>query len=264
MWNKLLAAVMGLMLGTSAYAVSFSLLKGNGFRDDLGYRSDKTTLTIENFAVWELGTVFFYYDITEPTTDDGHTFDSGRKDAFSNQFFGGIAPTFSLTKMTGKEFGYGALKDVSLRLEIENGSGNGGFNFRNYFYGLQYDINVPGFDFFSLNTVLRDNPNDRGVGLQIGGYWQMTWDFSRWNRYKFTGFFAASPWDGDQEYNKQGFSKRGRFLVSQPQLLYDVGYGLWGKKDRFEVGLEYAYFLNRFQQRDKDEKVIQYMTKISF
>jgi len=262
MRNKLLAALLGLMMGTSAYAVSVSLLKGEGFRDDLGYREDKTTMTIENFSMWELGTVFFYYDITEPTTDDGQP--GRRQDAFSNQFFGGISTTVSFSKVSGKDVSYGALKDVSLRLEIENGSGNGQYNFQNYFYGLQYDIAVPGFDFVSLNTVLRDNPNDRGVGLQIGGFWQMTWDYGRWNRYKFTGFFATSPWDGDQDPDNSMFSDRGRYLTTQPQLLYDLGYGLWGKQNRLEVGLEYAYFINRFQQKDKDEKVLQYMAKVSF
>ena len=266
MRNKLLAAVMGLMVGTSAYAVSISVLKGDNFRDDLGYRKDKTTLTLEHFALWEMGTVFFYYDITEPTTDDGEgkQVKQDGSQPFSNQFFGGISPTFSLTKMTGKEFKYGALQDVSIRLEIENGSGNGIYNFMNYFYGLQYDLAVPGFDFVSLNTVLRDNPNDPGVGFQIGGFWQMTWDYGRWNRYKFTGFFATSPWDGDQDIKKTYLSKRGRYLTTQPQILYDLGYGLFGKQNRLEVGVEYAYFLNRFQQRNKDEKVLQYMVKISY
>jgi nucleoside-specific outer membrane channel protein Tsx len=265
MRNKLLAALLGLMVGSSAYAVSVSLLKGKGFRDDLGYRSDKTTLTIENFAMWELGTVFFYYDITEPTTTDGSSLNSNRKDAFSNQFFGGISPTFSLTKMTGKEWSWGPIKDVSIRVELENGSGNGSNNFQNYFYGLQYDVAVPGFDFFSFNTVIRDNPAVKGVGFQLGAFWQMTWDYGRWNRYKFTGFLATSPWDGDQNSKKDTFfATDGRYLTTQPQLLYDLGYGLWGKQNRLEVGFEYAYFINRFQLRNKDEKVLQYMVKMSY
>lgn len=263
MRNMFLVAYLGLFIATSASAItSISVLKGNGFRDDLGYRTDKTTLTIENFGLWELGTVFFYYDITEPTTDDGQP--TRRRGAVSNQFFGGIAPTFSLTKMTGSDFRHGPLTDVSIRLEIENGSGNGEFNFQNYFYGLQYDLTVPGFDFVSLNTVIRDNPESRGVGFQIGGFWQMSWDFGRWNRYKFTGFFATSPWDGDQDPENPFTSNRGRYLTTQPQFLYDLGYGLWGKQSRFEIGLEYAYFLERFQQRNKDEKVLQYMVKLSY
>ena len=264
MGMRLLAALLGLLLSSSAMAVSVSLLKGDNFRDDLGYRKDKTTMTIENFAMWELGSVFFYYDITEPTTDDGNSA-SGRQDAFSNQFFGGISTAISFSKVTGRDFSYGAIKDVSLRLELENGSGNGDNNFQNYFYGLQYDIAVPGFDFFSLNTVLRDNPNDAGVGFQIGAFWQMTWDYGRWNRYKFTGFLATSPWDGDQNSEKNTFfAKNGRYLTSQPQFLYDLGYGLWGKQNRLEVGLEYAYFLNRFQLKEKDEMCLQYIVKMSY
>jgi nucleoside-specific outer membrane channel protein Tsx len=253
--KALLVSVLLLITSLSVQAVSFSLLKGNGFRDDLGYRSDKTTLTIENFTMWELGTVFFYYDITEPTTDDAGP-------NYSNQFFGGISPTFSLTKMTGKNWSYGFIRDVSIRIEYESGSGNGAYNFRNYFYGLQYDLAVPGFDFFSFNTVLRDSPKSGGVGWQLGAFWQMSWDYGPWKKFRFTGFLATSPENGDPEPSP--FTKRGRFLTSQPQLLYDVGQGLWNKPNRFEVGFEYAYFLNRFQQDGKDEKVLQYMTKISF
>ena len=271
MLKQFLIALTLLTLSLSATATSLSLLKGDGFRDDLGYREDKTTLTIEHFGLWELGTMFFYYDITEPTTDDGSTASrSADESAFSNQFFGGISTTLSFSKMFEKDFSYRALKDVSIRLEFESGSGNGANNFRNYFYGLQYDIAVPGFDFFSLNTVIRDNPESRGVGFQIGGFWQISWDYGRWKRTKFTGFFATSPWDGDIDPEKEGpkatygASKRGRYLTTQPQFLYDLGYGLWGKKDRLEVGLEYAYFLNRFQLNERDEKVLQAMMKVSW
>lgn len=260
MRNLLFTGLMALTFSTTASALSISLLKGEGFRDDLGYREDKTTLTLEHFALWELGTVFFYYDITEPTTDDGQSFNDADNSKYSNQFFGGTSVTVSLSKITGKSFNYGILKDVSIRGELENGSGNGNFNFQNYFYGLQYDFAIPGFDFFSLNTVLRDNPNDPGVGIQLGAFWQMSWDYGRWNKYKFTGFIAASPWNGDQP-STGSFSRKGQFLTTQPQLLYDVGYGLFGTKDRLEMGFEYAYFLERFQQKDKDEKVLQYMVK---
>lgn len=265
MRSNWILVIISMVLSASASAVSVSLLKGDNFRDDLGYRKDKTTMTIENFSVWELGTVFFYYDITEPSTDDGSSLHNKRTDAYSNQFFGGIATSLSFSKMLDRPVGYGVVKDVSIRLEIENGSGNGSNNFQNYFYGLQYDLLVPGFDFLSLNTVLRDNPNDPGVGVQIGGFWQMTWDYGRWNRYKFTGFFATSPWDGDQDSDKNSFfATKGRYLTTQPQFLYDLGYGLWGKPNRLEVGFEYAYFINRFQLKNKEEKVLQYMVKVSF
>jgi nucleoside-specific outer membrane channel protein Tsx len=266
MGMRIFTTLAVLLFSWQALALSLSVLKGEGFRDDLGYREDKTTFTLEHFGLWELGTIFFYYDITEPTTADGQNFDDSQNKKYSNQFFGGTSVTLSLSRITGKGFSYGILKDVSIRLELENGSGNGNFNFQNYFYGLQYDLAVAGFDFLSLNAVLRDNPNDPGVGTQFGAFWQVSWDYGRWNRYKFTGFLAASPFDGDQTRDtsnpaKATFSKKGRFLTSQPQLLYDLGYGLWGKKDRLEIGFEYAYFLERFQQKDKDEKVLQYMVK---
>jgi nucleoside-specific outer membrane channel protein Tsx len=254
----LMMFLLFLLLG-QAFGASVSVLRGDNFRDDQGYRSSRTTLTIENFAIWNYGTVFYYYDITEPMGKD-----QGSK-YYSNQFFGGISPTFSLTKLTGKEFSYGILRDVSIRTEIENGSANGAANFQNYFYGLQYDLAIPGFDFFSFNTVFRDNPRVHGVGFQFGMFWQMTHEFAGSHRLKFTGFLATSPWDGNN--NNKGFGlldSKGRFLTTQPQLLYDLGYLLHGSQDKLEVGFEYGYFLNRFQFAHWDEKVLQAMVKMSF
>lgn len=255
MLYRLLGVLFLSFISLSAHATSVSYLWGNNFRDDLGYEEEKLTMTIEHFGLWEYGTVFFYYDLTEP-------FSSNNGD--SNQFFGGIAPTFSLSAMTGKSMAKGILRDVSIRLELENGSGYGANNFRNYFYGLQYDLVVPGFDFLSFNTVIRDNPLSRGVGFQIGGYWQMSKEWGPWRRFKFTGFFATSPWDGDQDPEVPIFAKRGRFLTTQPQLLWDVGNGWFGKPNRVELGFEYAYFLNRYQLKDKDEKSLQAMIKLSW
>jgi nucleoside-specific outer membrane channel protein Tsx len=258
MLKKILLVIVALLFCVHSFAVSISLLHGDNFRNDQGYRSTRKTITIENFGVWDYGTLFFYYDITEPTGRD-----RGPK-YFSNQFFGGIAPTLSLSKLTGKNVSLGFIRDVSLRVEMENGSGVGGANFQNYFYGLQYDLALPGFDFFSLNTVARDNPRVQGVGFQLGMFWQMALEFRNRNRLKFTGFIATSPWDGNN--NKSQYYKldnHGRFLASQPQLLYDLGYYLWGKQDRTEVGVEYGYFINRFQFERKDEKVLQVMAKFT-
>ena len=249
--------VLALLLSANAFAVSVSFLHGNTFRDDLGYGKEKTTMTIEHFGLWEYGNVFFYYDITEP-------FSKNNQD--SSQFFGGIAPTASLSKILNKNVSYGFIKDVSIRVELENGSGYGINSFRNYFYGLQYDLAVPGFDFFTFNTVIRDNPLSRGVGFQIGAFWQMTWEYGPWRRFKFTGFLAASPWDGDQdpELHPVPFSRRGRYLTTQPQLLWDVGNGWFGKPNRIEVGTEFAHFVNRYQLRGKAESALQAMVKFSY
>ena len=61
---------IGIFLCAGIRAASISVLKGDNFTDDQGYRASRTTMTIESFSVWEYGTVFFYYDITEPTGDD--------------------------------------------------------------------------------------------------------------------------------------------------------------------------------------------------
>jgi nucleoside-specific outer membrane channel protein Tsx len=252
-----LVILLGLLMTLQAQAVSVSLLHGSTFRDDLGYKRNKTTMTIENFALWEYGTVYFFYDIYEPFTNNTA--------AGPQTFYGSIAPTFSLSKMTGRNISAGFVRDVSLRVEMENGS----VGFHNYFYGLQYDLAVPGFDFFAVNTVLRDNPYVAGVGFQLGMFWQATWEFGPWSRFKFTGFLATSPWDGNQpatstNYGLGTLSNRGRYLASQPQFLYDLGLGLTGKPNRLEVGVEFAYFINRYQVQGKYESVVQPMVKFTY
>jgi hypothetical protein len=256
MFSKFLAAILFLTLSASVMATSVSLLHGNNFRDDLGYEKERVTYTIEHFGLWELGTIFFFYDINDPF--------SGNK-AGNNQFFGVTSVTLSWTKLFDMKF-EGILRDMSFRGEFENGSGNGQFSFRNYFYGLQADLALPGFDFFSFITSIRDNPLDPGVGVQFVTFWQMSHEWSRWRRFKFTGFIATAPWEGDvyKEAIPFGADPKGRFLAAQPQLLWDLGNGLWAKPNRLEVGFEYAYFLNRFQQSHKDEKVLQTMIKLSW
>jgi nucleoside-specific outer membrane channel protein Tsx len=270
---RIIALLGVLFMAAEAHALSLSYLYGETFRKDLGYQPKKTTMTIEHFQLWEYGNVFFYYDLTEPFRSDNNEDAAHRRQA--SQFFGGFAPTLSLSKVTGKEVGYGIVKDVSLRVELENGSGYGVNNFRNYFFGLQYDLAIPGFDFFTFNTVLRDNPLSAGVGYQIGTFWQMSQEWGRWTRFRFMGFLATSPWDGNQGQDRQkyikkatggavAFSNHGRYLTTQPQLLWDLGYALWGKPMRWEIGTEFDYFWNRYQLAGKDEAAFQAMTKLTF
>jgi nucleoside-specific outer membrane channel protein Tsx len=265
MFSKFLAALLAILFTTSAMATSLSFLHGNNFRDDQGYEKERTIMTIEHFGMWELGNIFFYYDITDPfSAPPNPNLKGAGKQSGANQFFGGFTVNWSFNKIFGTSFGNGFVKDMYIHTELENGSGNGTFGFRNYFYGLQADIAVPGFDFFTVNTLLRDNPLDPGVGIQLGAAWQMSQEWSRWRRFKFTGFFATSPWDGDGDKDNAFVDPKGRFFTGQPQLLWDLGNGLWAKPNRLEVGAEYAYFLNRFQGPHKDEKVLQAMVKFSW
>lgn len=255
------AVLIVLLISESRAVTSLSVLKGDNFRDDLGYPQEKTTLTIENFSLWEYGAMYFFYDITEPIAHDDGT---NSEQTYSNQFFGSLVASVSLSKVTDKKVSWGIIKDFSIRLEMENASGDGAYNFQHYLYGLQYDLEVGGFDLLGFYTIVQDNPQDEGVGFRLGGYWQIAWDYGRWKRFKFMGFVKTAPWDGDRDPENPVYEDRGSFFLTQPQLLYDVGYGLWGKPDRFEMGLEYSYAINAFQQAGKDEKVLQYMLKASY
>lgn len=232
-----------------SFAASISVLTGNTYKSFAGDTIEKDVITIDHWGEWAYGNIYFFYDIS-----------NGYEANDQSEFFGSVAPSFSLTKIFGWQKGSGILRDVLVRTELEHVSGASHV----YYYGLTYDLAIPKFQLFNLSTVFRDDGNKPGVGGQLNGFWMLSFlkDFV------FTGFFAA----GVIPEHEDEF-----FLMTQPQLLYDVGKALdsQNKKGSTLVGIEYSYAVNRFLKRGMqdefgnadagfDEQVIQAMVKIVY
>jgi nucleoside-specific outer membrane channel protein Tsx len=256
--------------GEARADTSLELLRGHTFHEDFNGDRTRTTLTIKTFQPWPYGTFFMYYDITGPFTDagadrddfgivvmedGGHVQRAGNE---HNGFFGALSGTLSgrriAEKVTGTTYAnLGPLADVSLKYELEHVSRFGSL----HYYGLQYDLAVPYFDFVSTYTVLRDDWNLPGMALQVGGAWQASFSLLRQD-FVFAGFAA---WGVTAEgQNQEGF--RGNdFFLTQPQLLWDLGKVVQIASRHLYLGTEIQLSRNRYLIPGKNENVVQYMLK---
>src|SRR6266404_4718201 len=98
-----------LLWGSLAEAGSLSFLHGNSYKNYAGNVVEKEIITIDHFGAGKYGSVFFYYDISYPRRKDDKA-----------EFFGSISPLLSFSKISGRSFSYGIVKDVSLKLELEH------------------------------------------------------------------------------------------------------------------------------------------------
>lgn len=206
----------------------------------VGQDQNMTIITLEHASGWKYGDNFFFFDIAEP---------------FANHadIYGEWHPRLSFGKMTGSNTSFGFVKDVLIATEI-----NVGTNWRAYFYGLGFDLDIPHFSFFSINFFLR-NEYDNITGdmtdystFQISPSWNIPFTLGE-ARFEFGGFLDYAGSDGDREAN----------LLTQPQLLLDVS-SLKGKPGNLYLGIEYQYWKNKYGIKDIDENYVQFMGKWVF
>jgi hypothetical protein len=160
------------------------------FNDDFNGRGNRTVLSIKAFQAWEYGTMFLYYDITGPWNGANSKSDGG--DDTANErggFFGGITTTVSPKrigeKMTGREFDWGPIADLEIKYEMEHVAKFGMLNY----YGLQWGLKQPFFDFVSVSTVIRDDSVFKGIDFQVGAAWQKSFSLASQD-FIFGGFFS--------------------------------------------------------------------------
>lgn len=229
------------------------------FNNDFNGGGSRTLLSIKAFQPWEYGFMFMYYDVTGPFSHAGRTLTPNEKGGF----FGGITVGFSAKKIgqkiTGTEFDWGVLSDVSLKYEIEHVAKFGAL----HYVGLQWDLNVPHMDFVSVTTVMREDRALEGVDLQLGAAWQKSFSLGSQD-FIFGGFFQwgvfgeggpATQVAADQ------FLQGRSFFLTQPQLLWDFGKLIQFTPAKIYLGLEYQIAFNRYLIEEKTENVLQYMLR---
>lgn len=251
----------------AAADTSLELLYGWGFNEDFNGDSERVVMSIKTFQPWPYGTFFMYYDITGPfTAPDSHVLPNEK-----GGFFGGTSVTVSVKqvgqKIAGEQWDWGALLDFSLRYELEHVSKFGAL----HYYGLQADLKLPYFDFFSTTAVIRDDFSLSGVAVQVGGAWQITVPIAEVTDVVFAGFwqwglfgegegtFALGP-DATGAY--LDIPTEGRaFFITQPQLLVDVGKLSTLVNGKFYAGVEGQIAFNRYLQDRVHEHLVQLMLK---
>lgn len=229
------------------------------FNEDFNGGGARTTLSIKAFQAWKYGTMFLYYDVTGP-------FNSAVANTKSLNEKGGFFGSITLT-LSGKAFGeklmkrqldWGPLSDLSLKYEAEHVAKFGML----HYYGLQWDLAVPGMDFVTATTVIRNDHVFRGVDFQVGAAWQKTFALGSQD-FLFGGFFQAGLFgEGEHRNPGEGELPRGnRFFFTQPQLLWDFGKLIQITPAKLYLGVEYQLAYNRYLIPGKIENVGQGMLR---
>jgi len=112
-------------------STNVQLLYGNGFTGDSFIydtkNGKKTTLTFEHFRTFDYGDLYMFVDFME-----GEKFDASKHEVYSE-----IAPRFSLSKVTGKDFSLGFIKEFYIATQL-----NEGYNYRAYLGGFGVDFDI--------------------------------------------------------------------------------------------------------------------------
>lgn len=219
------------------------LLYGDGFK--LGRNgingTKRATATFEHFSTWDYGDNFFFVDVTKdydgpftPQTDE----------------YGEFWSHLSGSKTLGWDFGDGFLRDVTL---------GAGINFGTDFFigalGPRFDLNVPGFNLLTFGLYAYDNWEDP-FGRNLDTTYQATivWNATLMKNDRinlWTQGFVDFIGDQSSGVNNQ--------VVFQPQVRLDLGQLMGGTPGKVEVGMEYAYFKNKFGVTGVEDNVIQAM-----
>jgi len=196
-----------------------------------------TIMTFEYANQWSYGDFFMFID--QSKFDDGE-----------NNTYGELSPRFSLNKITGDDFSYGAITDFYISTTIERGKGN----VEAYLIGVGVDIDVPGFNFFNANIYSRHNPDLEDDTWQVTLAWQ--YPFSIGSTVWITEGFADFAGDAGLGYVSN------QYVV--PRLLVDVSEIVNMKQESLWLGIEYSFWTSKYGVDSVDERAVQAQIKWVF
>ena len=131
---------------------SLTYLYGKNFEVD---SDEQQTVTFEHASGLSFGDTFLFVDFIDYRDWDGD--DDG--------LYGEFSPRFSASKIGDVDASFGPIKDVLVATTYEFGKGD----VESLLYGIGFDLDVPGFDFFQLNFYYRD-PHRLFIGVEYD-YW---------------------------------------------------------------------------------------------
>lgn len=198
----------------------------------------RTTVTVEHAHGWQYGTNFFFVDI----------YDNGGS---GPEVYAEVYAYFSLNKITGWNWSFGPIKDVSLMGGLNISNVPEQRNFKAYLFGASLDFANPYFDYLQLDiTAYKDDAISGRYGIQFTPVWSMPFTIGP-AKFKFRGFIDFRDGNTNTSNNFQ--------MLAQPQLLFDVGHAVNWKSDSVYIGSEYSYWHNKFGIEDIRESAFQAM-----
>ena len=191
-----------------------------------------STLQFEHLSQWGYGDNYVLFDVVNPHQD-------------FTSITGDWVSRFSLSKITKKKIAFGPIEDVLLAGEISFT----GANSRTYGPGLGFNIKIPKFEFFILNTIWHFDAHQPGSTIKILADWQMPINISSRVNLQFAGFADYTGRVGTRYAN----------FFTRPRLLLDIGNLVKLKKGKIYGGLQYAYWHNKLGIKCLNESLPEVM-----
>ena len=187
---------------------------------------------------WQYGSNFFFTDIVD-------------RNDIGVEVYAEVYSSLSMNKISGHDLSFGPIKDISLLAGLNISNKPESDNFKAYLLGLSFDLSTPLFDYLQLNiSSFKDDSVSGKYGMQITPVWSFPFELAEL-KFKFRGF---------TDFNVGNTNAPGVFtILSQPQLLLDVGDLAGFKSDKLYVGTEYSHWHNKFAVKGTDENVVQVM-----
>ncbi len=200
----------------------------------------KDILSLQHANGYSLGRNFMFVDLIQSGNQE--------RDALGNresptEVYGEAYTTLSLSRLTGRAFATGPLRDVGLTAGINLGAKDSRFNPepRVYLAGLTVDFAVPR-GFFNVDLLGYWDRGCHGGGCpdyrrsyQITPSWSIPFSLGSVDG-EFAGFIDYIGSRGAGSVHQ---------VLGQPQLRFDVGKPL-GRKGRLYAGIEHQYWRNKF------------------
>lgn len=207
---------------------------------------DVHVITLEHASGHNWGDVFFFVDRLDAKADANNL--------ASKETYAELSPRLSLSYLTGSKLEYGFVKDVFIATTWEHStldvSGIFSQSFDNYLVGVGADFAVPGFAYFNANVYQANNElteNDQQLTVVWG--------------YPFSIGSADFMFDGYIDWSSAESDHASDFHFN-PQLRMDVG-KYFGVPKKFEAGIEYSYWHNKFGIAGIDnESTLSWMVKV--
>ncbi len=254
---KLCLALSCCLGAGSAHALEWSateieLLYSENFREPFNNNHvTKRIVTVQHADGYRLGRNFLFVDVVKSGDQER---DLGNNPESPTEIYGEAYTTLSLSKLGGRALAVGPFKDFGLTLGINIGDKDSQLHpkTRIYLAGFTLDFAVAK-GFFNVDVLgYRDRGCFDGIAscpdykttYQITPAWSLPFTLAAMDA-EFAGFIDIIGSRG---------AGTARQVLSQPQLRFDIGKPLLGRKGRLYAGIEYQYWHNKFGNRGVNER----------
>jgi len=209
--------------------------------------------TGQHASGWSFGDVFWFADLSKGDDSNDNHFNDW--DIYSELYV-----NFSSSKILKANYGDGVLRDIGLIAGVNYGMDPGVLKF---LPGVRFAWNVPGFNFLNTDITAYLDASEGVDGGQFNAPKES-------DSFMVDVNFASKPLEiGKQHFNVEGHveyigKRHNEFgdrvhahILGQPQVRWDAGETMFGKRDKLFLGIEYQFWFNKLGEEDTDEHAVQ-------